>query len=110
MPRLAVLLSGDLVVHPTSQTCSVETLSFAPPRSLAQRRLGRSPRITDLLGGDCLADLLIEDLVVRPASLSCSVNRLERSLWASPWVPYSWVPDTNQSTLFTFLALGVDVM
>jgi hypothetical protein len=58
-------LDGDLVVHPTSPTCSVRAWSFAPPRKLARRGLGRSPRLADLLGGA---------LVVHPASQTCSVD------------------------------------
>jgi hypothetical protein len=38
---------------------------FAPPHRLARRGLGRSLRLTDLLGGD---------LIIRPASQTCSAR------------------------------------
>jgi hypothetical protein len=59
---------------PSLRIHSAGTWSFAPPRSLARRGLGRSPRLAALLGGD---------LIGCPASQTCStrtwsVNRLVR--------------------------------
>lgn len=51
-------LGGDLVIPPTSQTCSMGAWSLAPPHWLGQRGLGRSSHLEDLFGGD---------LVIRPA-------------------------------------------
>jgi hypothetical protein len=64
-PRVADFLDEDLVVRPSSQTCSVVVWSFVPPHRLARWGLGRSP---------CPVDLLRGDLVVPPTSQTCSVG------------------------------------
>jgi hypothetical protein len=73
---------------PSLWICLASTWSFTPPCGLAWRGFGHSPRLADLLDGD---------LVVRPASQTCSAGawlvKGQRCLWASPWVPRSWVPD-----------------
>jgi hypothetical protein len=53
------LTRQGLVVHPASQTGSTGSWSFAPPRGLAQQGFGRSPRLTDLLGGDLVVRLAL---------------------------------------------------
>jgi hypothetical protein len=65
LPCLACLLSGDLVVRPPLQACSMGTWSVAPPLKLARRGLGRSPRLAVLLG---------RDMVVCPALQTCSTE------------------------------------
>jgi hypothetical protein len=56
-------LGEYLVIHPASQISSTGTWSFTPPRRFARRELGRSPRLTDLLGrdliGKCTEDRLM---------------------------------------------------
>jgi hypothetical protein len=54
-----------LVRVPSSRIHSVRTLSFAPPRRLARRGLGRLPRLAYLLG---------RYLVILPASWTCSAG------------------------------------
>jgi hypothetical protein len=95
VPSLWIRSCRSLVVRPTSQTRSAGVWSFIPPCRLAQRGLGHSPRLVDLLGGDlvvCLAsqtcsagfgcsprliDLVGRDLVIRPVSWTCSVGTCE---------------------------------
>jgi hypothetical protein len=89
-PCLTDLLGGGLVVRSALQTCSTGTWSFAPPRRPSQRGFGRSPCLADLLegGGDWL------------------VNGPKRGLWASLWVPLSWVPDINPRAFVRLLGVG----
>jgi hypothetical protein len=60
-----IILARDLVVCPTSQGCSAETWLFVPSRGVARWRLGRSHRLTRLLG---------RGLVGHPASWGCSTE------------------------------------
>jgi hypothetical protein len=85
-PRLADLLGEGLVVRPTSWISLVGTWSYAPPRRFVWWGIGRS---SSLIG------FLRRDLVVRLVVLTFSTNGLERGLWASPWVPRSWVPNNK---------------
>lgn len=57
---------------------SVGTPSFALPRGLAPRGLGRPLRLVDLLDGDLVVRLT--DLLDKWAG---------KRLWALPWVPHS---------------------
>jgi hypothetical protein len=54
---LIAFLDEDLVVRPALQVCSLGTRSFALPRRLARRGLGRSPCLADFLG-KCVGERL----------------------------------------------------
>jgi hypothetical protein len=92
------LLGGDLVVRRVLRTCSAGTWSFAPPRRLARRGLDRSCRLVDLLGGVAVTWSFAPPRRLTWWGLDCSRHLmyllgkwLERGIWASPWVPRSWV-------------------